>query len=319
MSAATVPGMLHLRVIAPTELREPVIDLLTGNPGVTHLVFHRDAAIDPRGDEITADIARESANDVVDGLKALGVKERGAITLDFIDTVLSTRAYRAEDKAAGDPADAVVWDELASRTREESTLNVTYLTFLCLACLLAAVGVVTDSTVTVVGAMVVGPEFGPLAALAVALVRRRMSLARRAAAALLVGFPIAMIVTAVGVLAGNAVGWITLETTRELSEVDFIFQVGPLSFVVALLAGAAGMLSLVSAKSAALVGVFISVTTVPAAGFAVVAATVGDWAVAAQSAAQLGINLVGIVVAGVLVLWVRQLADRRQQAGARPV
>jgi Domain of unknown function (DUF389) len=103
-----------------------------------------------------------------------------------------------------------------------------------------------------------------------------------------------------------------LETTRELSEVDFIFQVGPLSFVVALLAGAAGMLSLVSAKSAALVGVFISVRTVPAAGFAVVAATVGDWAVAAQSAAQLAVNLVGIVLAGVLVLWVRQLADRGQ-------
>jgi uncharacterized hydrophobic protein (TIGR00271 family) len=304
--------MLHLRVIAPTELREAVVDLLTENAGATHLVVHRGAALDPEGDEITADIARESANEVVDGLKALGVKERGAITLDFIDTVLSIRAYRAEKKAEGDPADAVVWDELAARTREESTLNVTYLTFLCLACLIAAVGVVTDSPVTVVGAMVVGPEFGPLAALAVALVRRRMYLARRAAAALLVGFPIAMVVTALGVLAGEAVGWITVESTNELSEVDFIFQVGPLSFVVALFAGAAGMLSLVSAKSAALVGVFISVTTVPAAGFAVVAATVGDWEIAAQSAAQLGINLVGIVLAGVFVLWVRQLADRRR-------
>lgn len=319
MATATVPGMLHLRVIAPTELCEPVIDLLTANPGATHLVVHRGAALDPGGDEITADIARESANDVVDGLKALGVKERGAITLDVIDTVMSTRAYRAEDEAEGDPADAVVWDELAARTREESTLNVTYLMFLCLACLIAAVGVVTDSPVTVVGAMVVGPEFGPLAALAVALVRRRMYLARRAAVALLVGFPVAMLVTALGVLAGEALGWITVESTRELSQVDFIFQVGPLSFVVALFAGAAGMLSLVSAKSAALVGVFISVTTVPAAGFAVVAATVGDWEVAAQSAAQLAVNLVGIVLAGVLVLWVRRLADHRQQAGARPV
>jgi len=296
-------------LIAPTELREQVIDLLTGNPGVTHLVFHRDAALDPRGDEITADIARESANDVVDGLKALGVKQRGAITLDAIDTVLSTRAYRAEKEAVGDPADAVVWDELAARTREESTLNVTYLTFLCLACLIAAVGVVTDSPVTVVGAMVVGPEFGPLAALAVALVRRRMYLARRAAIALLVGFPVAMLVTALGVLAGEGIGWIEVTNIRELSEVDFIFQVGPLSFVVALFAGAAGMLSLVSAKSAALVGVFISVTTVPAAGFAVVAATVGDWDVAAKSAAQLLVNLSGIVMAGVLVLWVRRLAD----------
>jgi len=311
-AADTVPNVLHLRVIAPAELRDSVIDALRDNPGVAHLVMHRDAAQDPRGDEITADIARESANDVIDALKALGVKERGAITLDVVDTVLSSKAYRAEREAAGDPADAVVWDELAGRTREESALNVTFLTFLCLACLIAAVGVVTDSPVTVVGAMVVGPEFGPLAALAVALVRRKTRLARRAALALLVGFPVAMVVTAIGVLAGEAVGWIDVTSTRDLKEVDFIFQVGPLSFVVALLAGAAGMLSLVSSKSAALVGVFISVTTVPAAGFAVVAATVGDWDIAAKSAAQLAVNLSGIVLAAILVLWVRRIADRRR-------
>ena len=301
--------MLHMRVIAPTDLRDPVVDLLTENPGVTHIVVHRDAALVPACDEITAELARDSANDVVDALKALNEIERGAITLDLVDTVMSTRANRAEEEAEGDPADAVVWDELAARTREESTLNGTFLAFLCLACLIAAVGVVTDSPVTVVGAMVVGPEFGPLAALAVALVRRRMYLARRAALALVVGFPVAMLVTAAGVLAGEAVGWIEVTSTSQLDEVDFIFQVGPLSFVVALLAGAAGMLSLVSAKSAALVGVFISVTTVPAAGFAVVAATVGDWAVAAESAAQLALNLVGIVLAGVLVLWARRLAE----------
>jgi uncharacterized hydrophobic protein (TIGR00271 family) len=309
--------VLHLRVIAPAEVSDSVIDVLRRQPGVAHVVVHRGAALDPRGDEITADIARESANDVVDDLKALGLKRRGAITLDVIDTVVSTAAYRAEKEAEGDPADAVIWDELAARTREESALNATYLAFLSLACLIAAVGVATDSTVTVVGAMVVGPEFGPLAALAVAVVRRRGYLARRAALALLVGFPLAMVVTAIGVVAGEAVGWITLETTRQLEDVDFIFQVGPLSFVVALFAGAAGMLSLVSAKSAALVGVFISVTTVPAAGFAVVAATVGDWHIAAQSAAQLGVNLSGIVLAGVLVLWVHLRTSKHHRVARR--
>src|SRR5215212_3725787 len=303
--------MLHLRVITPPDVSDRLIDALTDNPGVAHLVVHRGAALDPPGDEGTADIARESANDVIDTLKALGVKERGAITLDVVDTVLSTRAYRAEKEAVGDPADAVVWDELAARTREESTLNVAYMTFLCLACLIAAIGVVTDSPVTVVGAMVVGPEFGPLAAVAVALVRRKAYLARRAAAALLIGFPIAMAVTTLLVLAGEAIGWIEVTSTRELTEVDFIFQVGPLSFIIALLAGAAGMLSLVSAKSSALVGVLISVMTVPAAGFAVVAATVGDWDIAAKSSAQLLVNLAGIVLAAVFVLWVRGLADRR--------
>jgi uncharacterized hydrophobic protein (TIGR00271 family) len=298
--------VLHLRVIAPDDLRDKVVEILRKQAGVTHLVVHPGAALDPPGDEISADIARESANDVIDGLKALDLRRRGAITLDLVDTVVSNAAYRAEKQADGDPGDAIVWEELSARTREESTLNITFLLFLCLACMIAAVGVVTDSPVTVVGAMVVGPEFGPLAALAVALVRRRLDLARRASIALLVGFPVAMAATAAFVLAGEAVGWIKLGSTRQLTDVDFIFQVGPLSFVVALLAGAAGMLSLVSAKSAALVGVFISVTTVPAAGFAVVAASVGEWDVALQSAAQLVVNLVGITLAGVVVLAVRR-------------
>lgn len=302
--------MLHLRVIAPKEMRDEVMRLLLANTGVTHVVIHPDAAVEPAGDEITADIARECADDIVGGLKALGVKESGAVTLEVLDTVLSTRAWRAEDAAAGEPADAVIWDELVSRTREESTLTFTFVMFLCIACLIAAVGVVTDSPVTVVGAMVVGPEFGPLAGLAVALVQRRTNLARRAAAALLIGFPIAMVVTAVFTLIFEALEWVTLETRSQLTEVDFIFQVGPFSFVVALLAGAAGMLSLVSSKSAALVGVFISVTTVPAAGFAIVAATVGDWWVAAQSTAQLAVNLGGITIAGVIVLWIYRLRRR---------
>jgi uncharacterized hydrophobic protein (TIGR00271 family) len=297
--------VLHLRVITPEGLRDDVLDLLRSEVGVANLILHPGAALEPPGDEITADIARECANGLVRSLKELDVQHRGAITLEVLDTVLSTRAHRAEDEAAGDPADALVWDELIARTRDEATLSVTFVLFLTFACLLAAIGAVTDSTVTVVGAMVLGPEFGPLAAVSVALVRRRGDLARRAALALVVGFPVAMAATALATVAGEAAGWVSLDAVRNVHDVDFIFQVGPLSFVVALLAGAAGMLSLVSAKSAALVGVFISVTTVPAAGFAVVAAILGDWHVAAMSALQLGVNLLGIVVAGVLVLVLR--------------
>ena len=168
---------------------------------------------------------------------------------------------------------------------------------------IAAVGVVTDSPVTIVGAMVVGPEFGPLAALS----RRARPQATAPCPAR--GTRVAdRLSDRDGRHGGRsrwsfeAVGWVTLETIEQLSEVDFIFQVGPFSFVVALLAGAAGMLSLVSSKSAALVGVFISVTTVPAAGFAVVAATVGDWDVAAQSARSSASTSSASSLAGVIVL-----------------
>ena len=187
------------------------------------------------------------------------------MTLVPVETVLSASARKAERDVPGDPADSVVWEELLSRTREESTLNGLFVAFLTIACLLAAIGVVTDSQITIVGAMVVGPEFGPLAALAVALVRRDRRLRRRSILALAVGFPIAMGVTLAATFVVKFFGWMDVVSLESLHEVDFVYKVGPISFVVALLAGAAGMLALVSSKSAALVGVFISVTTVPAA------------------------------------------------------
>ncbi|UAK30179.1 DUF389 domain-containing protein [Nocardia asteroides] len=297
--------MLHLRMISPPEITDEVLAVLAADPGVTHVTLARGAALEPKGDLVQADVAREAANDVLDDLAALGVSRSGGLTLTPVETMLSEAGERAVHEAPGDPSDAVVWEELLAQTHEESSLNATFLAFLTIACLLAAVGVATDSSVTVVGAMVVGPEFGPLAAFAVALVRREFRLARRSAIALAVGFPVAMVVTLLATLVWQQAGWITIDGVSGIDEVDFIYQVGPFSLVVALLAGAAGMLSLVTAKSAALVGVFISVTTVPAAGFAVVAATLGEWRVAFMSAGQLAVNMVGVIVAGVIVLALR--------------
>lgn len=292
-------------MISPPEITDEVLAVLAADPGVTHVTLARGAALEPKGDLVQADVAREAANDVLDDLAALGVSRSGGLTLTPVETMLSEAGERAVHEAPGDPSDAVVWEELLAQTHEESSLNATFLAFLTIACLLAAVGVATDSSVTVVGAMVVGPEFGPLAAFAVALVRREFRLARRSAIALAVGFPVAMVVTLLATLVWQQAGWITIDGVSGIDEVDFIYQVGPFSLVVALLAGAAGMLSLVTAKSAALVGVFISVTTVPAAGFAVVAATLGEWRVAFMSAGQLAVNMVGVIVAGVIVLALR--------------
>ncbi|HEX2131457.1 MAG TPA: DUF389 domain-containing protein [Actinophytocola sp.] len=310
--------MLHLRVICPPELTVDVLRLLDEHPGAAHLVRLPGAAVRPAGDMIEADVAREAADEMIAALCGLGVDRVGGITLEQIDTALSDAADRAEEDAPGDAADAVVWEELLARTGEESRLNGTFLAFLSIACLLAAVGVVTASPVTIVGAMVVGPEFGPLAAVAVGLVRRRWDLVRRAALALAVGFPLAMAVTALGTVAGNAVDLFDTSALTETHEVDFVYTVGYWSLIAAVLAGAAGMLSMTSAKSAALVGVFISVTTVPAAGYASVALILGQWGRFVGSIGQLAVNLLGIVVAATAVLMLRRRTGARSDAG-RPL
>ena len=99
----------------------------------------------------------------------------------------------------------------------------------------------------------------------------------------------------------------TLEdVTAERPGTDFIYSPDKWSFIVALIAAAAGVLSLTSAKVGGLSGVFISVTTVPAAGNIALGSAFAAWSEVAGSAAQLGLNVLGMVVAGWLTLTVQQ-------------
>jgi uncharacterized hydrophobic protein (TIGR00271 family) len=298
-------ALVHLRVLCPQELAGSVVEVLSTTAGVFAISSAGVGEHAPDLHAVNADLARECADYVLTALHELGVPGRGMIAMDPIETAIGTLARKAEDDAPGEADDALIWGELLTRTGSESTFSWTFLAFMVLATLLAAIGVVTDSQITIVGAMVIGPEFGPLAGLAVGLVRRREQIAKRAAIALLIGFPAAIIVTAVLTLLARATGLVSPSDLAGHRATDFIYHPGWFSLITALVAGTAGMLSLTSSKSAALVGVFISVTTIPAAGNAGVAGVLGEWNETWQSMAQLGINLVGIVAAGTLTLVLR--------------
>nr|BFD83199.1 DUF389 domain-containing protein [Streptomyces sp. Xyl84] len=314
--------MLHLRLITPADRTDEVAGLIHRTVGTAHLVVLPGAARSPSGDVVMCDVAREAADELLGGLRELGIDRTGSIAVESIDLSLSDRADKAEEEAPGEAADAVLWEELTEATHEESTLSITYLAFITLATMIAACGVVLDNAVLIVGAMAVGPEFGPLAGISTALVRRAPRLALRSLVALLAGFALAMAVTVGFSLFMDAVGLFSkakLEGPRPST--SFVYAPDWFSFVVAVLAGIAGTLSLTSAKSGALVGVAISVTTVPAAANAAVAFAYGDTAQTWGSSKQLLLNLLGIVLAGTLTLlfqkwlWSTQRARMRKTAG----
>ncbi|MDJ0383443.1 DUF389 domain-containing protein [Streptomyces sp. G-G2] len=310
--------MLHLRMITPAGLTDEVVALVQRTVGTTHLAVLTGAARVPAGDVVLCDVAREAADELLAALRALGVDSLGSIAVEHIDLSLSRSADRAEREAPGEGADAVIWEQLTGATHEESTLSITYLAFLALATMIAACGVVLDNAILIVGAMAVGPEFGPVAGVCTGLVQRAPKLAARSLTALLVGFAVAMAATTLFSLAMDALGQFDrgmLENPRP--NTSFIWQPDPFSFIVAVLAGVAGVLSLTSAKSGALVGVAISVTTVPAAANAAVALGYGEFAQMWGSAEQLLLNLAGIMVAGTLTLSAQKLLWRTQQNRVR--
>ncbi|NEY31708.1 DUF389 domain-containing protein [Streptomyces sp. PRKS01-65] len=307
--------MLHLRLICPAERTDDVVGVIERTVGTAHLVVLPGAARSPAGDVVLCDVAREAGDELIRELRALGLDRTGSIAVENIDLSLSRRAEKAEEEAPGEPADAVLWEHLTDATHEESTLSITYVAFLTLATMIAACGVVLDNAILIVGAMAVGPEFGPLAGFCTALVRRAPRLALRSLLALVVGFAAAMAVTVAFSWFMDAAGLFTeAKLEGERPQTGFVYAPDWFSFVVAVLAGMAGTLSLTSAKSGALVGVAISVTTVPAAANAAVALFYGDTEQTVRSTEQLLLNLLGIVLAGTLTL----LAQKALWASQRP-
>lgn len=303
--------IVQLRICVPSELSAVTLDACKEQTGTAEVALFPGASVSPRGDVIDVQVAREAVEELLEKLHVLKAQEVGSIAISMPELVLSRRADKAEASAPGDGADALIWDEVTRQTGEDSRLTWSYLAFLVLATQLAAIGIVTNSTIAIVGAMAVGPEFGPLAAVAVAVARGRWRLGRRAAVALGIGFPVAMLLAALGAWLAVPLGLFPADVLESGSAVEFIYHPGPYSLIVAVLAGAAGMLSVISRRSAALIGVFISVTTVPAAGFVAVALVLGEYQKAAGSALQLLVNLVGIVAAAVAVLVFYRLVSTR--------
>lgn len=316
--------MLTVRVSAPADLADAAEQVLRDGPSLVSLSRFRGASLDPEGDVIMALLERDAVNDVVRQLTELGIPEQGTILIQDPGTWVSERALEVEQSSPD--ADNVVWPEVVEQAYDQSRVTPMFLAFMILATILAAIAVITNSPILVVGAMVLGPEFMAVIALGLALVRRRPTLLRQAGITLAVGFTVAILVTMVFVEVTRLAGLVSAEALlAPRPDVQFIYTPNWWSFIVAVIAAAAGVLAITSSKSTGIIGVFISVTTIPAAGNFAVAAVFGLWDQAVGSAAQLGINIGGMAVAGWLTLEVRQLTsarvsrmlERRRQTRAR--
>ncbi|KHK98624.1 hypothetical protein LK09_06645 [Microbacterium mangrovi] len=311
--------MLHFEMIVPPALALTVDDVLTDHAeAVSNVIRLPHAGADPRGDVILCDVTRADATDLLAALHRAGLDAVGSISITPVDLSLSRTATTTGAAIFGSDDDAVVWQEVEARAGDEAQISTTYIMFMVIATLIAAVGVVADQPILIVGAMVVGPDFGPLAAIAVGVVRRRASVVGRSALALLAGY-------GAGILIAIPFSWIMMRLhifppnpfAEPLPATSFIWQPDPLSYIVGFLAGIAGILSLTSAKSGALIGVLISVTTIPAAGAAGLAIASHEWGTVGTSLMQLVVNLVAIVTAGTLTLAVQvRLARRRARRPA---
>jgi uncharacterized hydrophobic protein (TIGR00271 family) len=301
--------LLHLRIVTPPDLAARVLEHLHALEVVTSVCHQPGAVLRPEGDLVQCDVPNEAGSLVVETLRQLGLEERGGIAVIQLDASLSARAEQATEHAGGSSSDAVVWETLEARTASSAELSKTFLVFMVVATVLAAIGILTDSVILVIAAMIVGPELGSLAGICVGLTQRRFDLAWRSFLAILIGFPIATVAAYLATVAFIAVDLAPSEFIHATHpQTAFITNPDAYAVIVAALAGVVGMLSLSTANSGPLIGVLVSVTTIPAAGYVGVAAAYGDMSDVRGATAQLGINLGVLLVAAISTLLLQRRA-----------
>ncbi len=313
--------MIHLRVVSPPDLTGTLVPMLHSESAVMNLTVLPGAVSHPDGDAVQFDVLHGAANEVIGHLRDLGLEQRGSIVLENVDTSISAYADRAIARRGRFQQFAPVWAEVEARIALEGTFPPSWYSLLVIAGLIGAVGILTNSQILIVGAMVVGPEYGAILSLAFGLTRRDFSRVRRSAAALVIGFTLAVAGALLLALIIRGAGLEPKAYALGIRPVSNLINTPNwFSFIVALLAGIVGVVSLTEARSSTLIGVFISVTTIPAASDIGVSVAFGSGSEAWGSFLQLLLNVTVLTAVAVAGLPVQRAIWRRaaRRAAAAP-
>jgi uncharacterized hydrophobic protein (TIGR00271 family) len=179
--------------------------------------------------------------------------------------------------------------------------------------LIGAVGILTNSQILIVGAMVVGPEYNAIIGVALGITKRNRTEVQDGLLALCGGFLAAIAVTLLFGLALRASGKTPVPFLHGVRPVaDLINTPNLFSVIVAVLAGVVGVVSLTESRANALIGVFISVTTIPAAASVGLSIAYSSWGEAGGSMVQLLLNVILLIVVGAAGLSSQRAIWRRR-------
>jgi uncharacterized hydrophobic protein (TIGR00341 family) len=199
---------------------------------------------------------------------------------------------KPEKKIAG-----ISREELYADIQKTSKLSWIFVVFVILASLVAAIGLLRDNVVIIIGAMVIAPLLGPNVALSFATTLADVDLARRAIKTNAVGILAALILA---ILLG-----FVLEFNPSASRIVSGTEVSLGDIILALAAGSAAALSFTTGVLSALIGVMVAVALLPPIVLLGMLIGAGRWDMALGALLLLLTNLICINLSGVLTFLTR--------------
>jgi uncharacterized hydrophobic protein (TIGR00271 family) len=298
--------VLRLRLAVEEHRADAVTEALEGTGGV-----HRIVALNPErpgtGIVLAADVLPSVADRVMRLIRDWEVDEADYLLTrqDVVAPAPHTHARLAEPEG-------FAWVEVMGEARTHARPLGRYLALMAVAAVIAAMGVITDNPILIVGAMAVSPDLLPISAACVGIVGGRLPLARRAIGTLLLGIALTWAVSAALAWGLQVVDILSSSFQPSTEGLHGLAHVDYSTVLVALAAGVAAMLSF-ETRAAAAVGVAISVTTIPASALFGVTLGLGEVSASSGAAAVLAVNVTLLLLSGSLTLAIqRWLAESRR-------
>jgi Domain of unknown function (DUF389) len=186
--------VIHIRAVSPRDVTRPLVESLETNSGVLNLIVFEGAARNPDGDAVQFDLITAEANRVLRELRELEVDRRGSIIIENVDAEISDQAASAERREARALNFAPIWEEAEARIRAGGRYPPSWFALLTIAGLIGVVGILTNSQILIVGAMVVGPEYAAIMSVALGINKTDRVAVGQGLIALSVGFLVAIVV-----------------------------------------------------------------------------------------------------------------------------
>jgi uncharacterized hydrophobic protein (TIGR00271 family) len=300
--------MLRLRSSVAHHRADEFGALLREHKGVRRVVQQEDEALDSKAYVFVADIEPSCADVLVERIAEMGIPVD-----DYVLTRMEVVAPQHRHQHGEGGVDGFAWVEVLGQARANSRPLARYLALINVAAVIAALGVITSSSILIVGAMAVSPDLLPICATSVGIVSRRFDLARRAFWTLVLGLGLVVVTAAVLSALLNWGDFLPAGFEVEQSSLSTLAKTDYSTVLIALAAGIAGMLAFETRASAA-VGVAISVTTIPASAYLGVAIGAGGIEHAFGAAVVLAVNVTLLILGGTLTLLVQSVLPNRSGA-----
>lgn len=299
-----------IEITVASEKTDLILERLRALEDVAGLSLQRDASLMPPGDIITAAATNDGTRAVLDLVDKMGVLESGSVRTTQPRSLLAPPSQNGIEQESNE----TIWEEMGFLLRRDTNLSANYLSLMALSGGVAAVGLWTNTLHIVIGAMVIAPGFEPLLRVSFGIVAGPRVLAPRGLLSSVAGYLLMGIGAALTVWLLRMIDPSQPMELETRSWVQYWSKVTPTGTLLSFIAGLAGAVVVCAQRSVLSAGVMIALALIPAISIAAMALVAGDFSLAGRGFARWLLEVTLVIVAGLLVLGLKQIFVHRRRA-----